>query len=89
MVSPGDEYSPAHSNGQTTRKDLRDHVLLSPAAIRQGIQRKGVINPSSDGAEVASSVLSWQELGRGPAVAAPALRSARLRPQRQKRGFKN
>lgn len=59
MVSPGDEYSPAHSNGQTTRKDLRDHVLLSPAAIRQGIEGKGIINPSSDGAEAPLSILSW------------------------------
>lgn len=63
MVSPGDEYSPAHGNGQTTRKDLGDHVLLSPPAIRQGMERKSIINPSSGGAEVASSILSWQELG--------------------------
>lgn len=62
MVSPGDEYSPAHGNGQTTRKDLGDHVFLSPPAIRQGMARKGVINPSRDGAEVASGMLSWQEL---------------------------
>lgn len=56
MVSPGDEYSPAHSNGQTTSKDPRDRVLLSPTPV----ERKGVINPSSDGAEAASSILVWQ-----------------------------
>lgn len=27
MMSPGDEYSPAHGNGQTARKDLSNGVL--------------------------------------------------------------
>jgi len=63
MVTPGHEYCPAHSNGQTTRKALGDHVLLSPVPIRGGIERKGVINPSRDGDEAASSVLSPTGVG--------------------------